>query len=207
MTDFRPCHSTLSNNKRILRRDTVTRRCHMTRSFEYNRLYTVYLTNKTFLVTEVFFPLCLQIPPCPVVLFRLVPHFFKCCFTSTETIRTTRDGEPSTATSTFTQLRSSNALLGESFLFIVSFPVSVSHFVNGGWPGLSEFQVWILDVVVCQSTQRVKKNAYLDNLNYKRYKLILLCETCTFSTKAPFSSNIVHQQTMTGIKFDMHSFI
>ena len=32
---------------------------------------------------------------------------FRCCFTSTETIRTIRDGEPRTATSTFTQLRSS----------------------------------------------------------------------------------------------------
>ena len=28
----------------------------------------------------------------------------QCCFTSTETIRTIRDGEPRTATSTFTQL-------------------------------------------------------------------------------------------------------
>ena len=32
----------------------------------------------------------------------------KCCFTSTETIRTTRDGEPSTATPIFTQLVSSD---------------------------------------------------------------------------------------------------
>ena len=125
MTDFRPSHSTLSNNKRILRRDTVTRRCHMTRSVEYNKLYTVYLTNKTFLVTEVFFSLCLQIPPCPVVLFRLVQHFFKCCITSTEIMMTIRGGEPRTPTSTFTQLRSSNVLLVESCLFIVSFPVSV----------------------------------------------------------------------------------
>ena len=31
----------------------------------------------------------------------------QCCFTSTETIRTIRDGEPRTATSTFTQLLSS----------------------------------------------------------------------------------------------------
>ena len=31
-----------------------------------------------------------------------------CCFTSTETIRTIRDGEPRTATSTFTQLLSSD---------------------------------------------------------------------------------------------------
>ena len=30
--------------------------------------------------------------------------FLKCCFTSTETMRTIRDGEPRAATSTFTQL-------------------------------------------------------------------------------------------------------
>ena len=34
-------------------------------------------------------------------------HTVQCCFTSTETIRTIRDGEPRTATSTFTQLLSS----------------------------------------------------------------------------------------------------
>ena len=33
----------------------------------------------------------------------------QCCFTSTETIRTIRDGEPRTATSTFTQLLSSES--------------------------------------------------------------------------------------------------
>ena len=33
----------------------------------------------------------------------------QCCFTSTETVRTIRDGEPSTATSTFTQLLSSES--------------------------------------------------------------------------------------------------
>ena len=40
-------------------------------------------------------------------------HFHRqvqCCFTSTETIRTIRDGEPRTATSTFTQLLSSEYL-------------------------------------------------------------------------------------------------
>ena len=41
--------------------------------------------------------------------------FFKWCFTSTETIRTVMDGDPRTATSTFTQLLS-------------SVPVSLSHF-------------------------------------------------------------------------------
>ena len=39
------------------------------------------------------------------------PHklrmYVQCCFTSTETVRTVRDGEPRTATSTFTQLLSS----------------------------------------------------------------------------------------------------
>ena len=35
------------------------------------------------------------------------PVSFRCCFTSTETIRLIRDGEPRTPTSTFTQLRKS----------------------------------------------------------------------------------------------------
>ena len=42
-------------------------------------------------------PLC-----CPLV---------QCCFTSTETVRTVRDGEPRTSTSTFTQLLSTGAIL------------------------------------------------------------------------------------------------
>ena len=37
----------------------------------------------------------------------ILVFFFRCCFTSTETIRLIRDGEPRTATSTFTQLLSS----------------------------------------------------------------------------------------------------
>ena len=37
----------------------------------------------------------------------LFDQFNQCCFTSTETIRTARDREPRTATSTFTQLLSS----------------------------------------------------------------------------------------------------
>ena len=46
--------------------------------------------------------------------FHTAPEFcvtkdqVQCCFTSTETIRTIRDGEPRTATSTFTQLLSSD---------------------------------------------------------------------------------------------------
>ena len=36
------------------------------------------------------------------------PPPFECCFTSTETIRLIRDGEPRTATSTFTQLQVTN---------------------------------------------------------------------------------------------------
>ena len=35
----------------------------------------------------------------------------QCCFTSAETSRTIKDGEPRTATSTFTQLLSSNSML------------------------------------------------------------------------------------------------
>ena len=37
----------------------------------------------------------------------------QCCFTSTETLRTIRDGEPRTATSTFTQLLSSDRSLAQ----------------------------------------------------------------------------------------------
>ena len=37
--------------------------------------------------------------------------FGRCCFTSTETVRTVRDREPKTATLTFTQLLSSESLL------------------------------------------------------------------------------------------------
>ena len=38
---------------------------------------------------------------------ELCLNFFRCCFTSTETRRTIRDGQPRTATSSFTQLLSS----------------------------------------------------------------------------------------------------
>ena len=38
---------------------------------------------------------------------QLLSIFFKCCFTSAETVRTVRDGEPRTATSSFTLLLSS----------------------------------------------------------------------------------------------------
>ena len=41
------------------------------------------------------------------------------CFTATETIRTVRDGEPRTATSTFTQLLSSEGLSSSSMLLYV----------------------------------------------------------------------------------------
>ena len=41
---------------------------------------------------------------------RLHCSFVQCSFTSTETIRTIRDGEPRTSTSTFTQLLSSVCL-------------------------------------------------------------------------------------------------
>jgi len=40
----------------------------------------------------------------------------QCCFTSTETIRTMKDGEPRTAISTFTQLLSSECLSSGSVL-------------------------------------------------------------------------------------------
>ena len=40
---------------------------------------------------------------------QTVRSFVQCCFTYTETIRTVRDGEPRTSTSTFTQLLSSDS--------------------------------------------------------------------------------------------------
>ena len=40
---------------------------------------------------------------------RLFDQLLHCCFTSTETTRIIRDGEPRTATSTFTQLLSSES--------------------------------------------------------------------------------------------------
>ena len=52
--------------------------------------------------------------------FHTVPEIFSefrlCCFTSTETIRTIRDGEPRTATSTSTQLLSSE-MYTSSYLY------------------------------------------------------------------------------------------
>ena len=39
---------------------------------------------------------------------RLLLDEVQCCFTSTKTIKTIRDGEPRTATSTFTQLLGSD---------------------------------------------------------------------------------------------------
>ena len=41
------------------------------------------------------------------IIYRRGTVRVQCCFTSTETVRTIRDGEPRTATSTFTQLLSS----------------------------------------------------------------------------------------------------
>ena len=42
----------------------------------------------------------------------------QCCFTSTETVRTIRDGEPRTATSTFTQLLSSVSVFVSALLYV-----------------------------------------------------------------------------------------
>ena len=67
---------------------------------------------------------CLSLLPCLCAVFRAViisllckleglarNQPVQCCFTSTETIRTIRDGEPRVATSTFTQLLNSNQSL------------------------------------------------------------------------------------------------
>ena len=48
-----------------------------------------------------------------IIMARAVVHL-QCRFTSTETIRTVRDGEPRTATSTFTQLLSSDKAVNKS---------------------------------------------------------------------------------------------
>ena len=45
--------------------------------------------------------------------------FIKCCFTSTDTLKTIRDGEPRTATSTFTQYLSSALFISSSVLLYV----------------------------------------------------------------------------------------
>ena len=45
----------------------------------------------------------------------------QCCFTSTETIRTIRDGEPRTATSSLTQLLSSDEYFGNEWAKINTF--------------------------------------------------------------------------------------
>ena len=42
----------------------------------------------------------------------------QCCFTSTETMRLIRDGEPRTATSTFTQLLSSDPVSSSVLLYV-----------------------------------------------------------------------------------------
>ena len=54
-------------------------------------------------------------------------HTVQCCFTSTETVGTIRDGEPRTITSTFTQpLSSASPVPPEGFLFayILTFRIS-----------------------------------------------------------------------------------
>ena len=50
--------------------------------------------------------------------FCLSEVWVQCCFTSTETIRTVRDGEPRTATSNSTQLLSSDLVEGSHFWLI-----------------------------------------------------------------------------------------
>ena len=50
----------------------------------------------------------------------------QCCFTSTETVRTIKDGEPRTATSTFTQLLNSDVTSTETIRLIRDGKDSVS---------------------------------------------------------------------------------
>ena len=57
----------------------------------------------------------------------------QCCFTSTETVKTIRDGEPRTTTSTFTQLL--NPVL-------TPFPVDSPRYIRHGRPGI-EHQLFI----------------------------------------------------------------
>ena len=54
-----------------------------------------------------------------IFFFRQLPHVqIQCCFTSTETIRTIRDGEIRTATSTSTQLLSSLCFYCSVLLYV-----------------------------------------------------------------------------------------
>ena len=59
----------------------------------------------------------------------------QCCFTSTETIRSNRDGEPRTATSSFTQVLSSESYCA-IYLYHVIF--SLLQGQNGGWGEVGE---------------------------------------------------------------------
>ena len=66
-----------------------------------------------FIVVAGFLVFCLFVVLFFVVLFVCLFQF-KCCFTSTETAQTIRDGEPRTAASTFTQLLCSAARASET---------------------------------------------------------------------------------------------
>ena len=73
-------------------------------------------------------------------LFLSCQHFsVQCCFMSTETIRLIRNGEPRTATSTFTQLLSSD-LVRCYFASIYRFVRSASL---SGWSCLTPGDTWI----------------------------------------------------------------
>ena len=73
----------------------------------YTRHMEWALKNKTNSNCRIVIPFARKFGSSGVVMgvkLAAATDFFQCCFTSTETIRTIRDGEPRTATSIFTQL-------------------------------------------------------------------------------------------------------
>ena len=66
--------------------------------------------------------------------------FFKCYFTSTETIRTIWDGEPRTATSTFTQLLSSLKISGPRSMSLYGHKDSKDYYGQGAQDSHLDFR-------------------------------------------------------------------
>ena len=79
--------------------------------------------------------------------------FVQCCFTSIETVRTFRDGEPRTSTSTFVLVLSSV----RSMLLYVQRPYGLSGTGSPGRPPRLSYWFWALFVQCCfTSTETVR---------------------------------------------------
>ena len=74
--------------------------------------------------------------------FETTVNFFRvhCCFTSTETTKTVRDGEPRTSTSTFTRVLSSE-LFGYIYIYICFTSTEASLFIRDGDRGEGDERV------------------------------------------------------------------